>query len=498
MFNSLKDSRKRWWILFVVQFSNLIASIDSTIVNVSLPTIATETKARLGTAQWVITGYLLTVMMGLLVAGRLADVRGKKLIFNLGFVLFTVGSVLCGAAPDCRWLIAARVLQAIGAASLLANANAILTDAFEGTERGIALGLNSTIVAVGYALGYVLGGVLTEHFGWRSIFYVNAPLGAAAVALCHIVLDDDVRPRNESDAVAFDWKGALLSCIGLGGLLYGADRIGEYASIDRTNVIIISIGAAAFFLFVRSQLVVKHPLVHLELFKLQNVSIGLGCLFCFTATLASCSFVFPFYLQGVLGLSASETGLVMAPYSLALCVVAPVAGWLTARMHPGWMSASGFLVGATVCLVYSRLGCASSFWWVAAGQFGLGLSGATFLSPNRIMVLSSVPAEDLGVASALIQGIRFFGLSIGAMGASLIFENMLGSYGGMHTLLESPAAMSAADIAFIRGLDFLFPVMAMLLILGAFACAWNARHPEAISLERKPAVHRENGVRAAG
>ena len=477
MAGSVKDSKSRWWILFVVQLSNLIASIDTTIVNVSLPAISEETHADLLLAQWVITGYLLTVMMGLLIAGRLADLFGRKKIFVWGFIVFTAGSLMCGLAPDCRWLIAARIIQALGAASLLANANAILTATFQGAERGFALGLNSTIVAGGYALGYVLGGFFTQYLGWRSIFTVNVPFGIVAVWFCRSILPADPPRVREAGRGRFDWKGAVLSCISLGCLLYGAERLGGHSNGSAQDLSVLVAGFGIFVIFVASQLTTEHPLMHLELFRLQNVSIGLGCLFCFTATLASTSFVFPFYLKGILNLSASQTGLVLAPYSLALCVLGPLTGWLTARIHPGWMSASGFLVGAVVCTIYSQLSKDSSYWWIAAGQFGLGLAGASFLSPNRVVVLSSVPERNLGEASALIQCVRFLGLSFGTMLASLVFERLLGPFGGVRELIGG-GAQGTATPAFLQGLQVLFPVTAVFLILGVLACAWNALNPD--------------------
>ena len=206
------------------------------------------------------------------------------------------------------------------------------------------------------------------------------------------------------------------------------------------DLFILCAGLALFVLFVFSQLRIENPLLHLQLFKMQDVSVGLGCLFCFTATLAATTFVFPFYLKGVLGLSPSQTGLALAPYSLALCTLGPLTGWLTAKMHPGWMSGSGFLVGAVVCTVYSQLGVDSSFLWISIGQFGLGLAGAAFLAPNRVVVLSSVPQQNLGEASALIQCVRFFGLSSGTMMASLIFESLLGPFGGVRGADWSPKA----------------------------------------------------------
>ena len=479
-----KYSSTHWWILVTVQLSNLVSSIDATIVNVSLPSISEETHADLMLAQWVITSYLLTVMMGLLIAGRMADVLGRKRVFVGGFIIFTAGSLMCGAAPDCRWLIGARIIQALGAASLLANANAILTVTFEGAARGFALGLNSTIVAGGYSLGYVLGGLLTQYFGWRSVFYVNAPLGIAAVWLCATLLPPDRPSEREESLPGADWRGAALSCLSLGCLLFGAERLGGSAGWGGKDLFILCAGLALFVLFIHSQLRAENPLLHVQLFKLRAVSVGLGCLFCFTATLAATTFVFPFYLKGILGLSPSRTGLALAPYSIALCTLGPFTGWLTTRMRPGWMSAAGFLAGAVACTTYSRLGGDSSFLWISMGQFGLGLAGAAFLAPNRVVVLSSVPQQNLGEASALLQCVRFFGLSVGTMMASLLFESLLGPFGGVRRLIGVRGPSLPARHAFLSGVHLLFPVTAVLLVLGAVACAWNTLYPVARHVER--------------
>jgi EmrB/QacA subfamily drug resistance transporter len=472
-----KQFRARWWILLVVQLSCLVASIDSTIVNVSLPIIARETHAGLGLAQWVISGYLLTVMMGMLIAGRLADILGRNKVFLSGFIIFTAGSLFCAAAPNCRWLVAARIIQALGAAGLFANSDAILSATFEGSQKGFALGLSSSIVAVGYALGYVLGGLLTQYMSWRSIFYVNLPLGCAGVWLCKAFLPPDPLSGRKDSLYFFDWKGALLSSIGLGCLVLGADGIVVHG-LDARELLILLGGLGLLLFFISGQLSIKEPFLHLKLFEIQNVSVGLGCLFFFTATLASTSFVFPFYLQGILKLSGSQTGLALAPYSLALCCFAPLTGWLSARLRPGWMSASGFVVGVLVCVMYSRIAADSSFLWVALGQFGLGLSGAAFLSPNRVVVLSSVPQHSLGEASALIQSVRFLGLSAGTMMASLVFEFLLKPFGGLRAIVETAGAKPTETAPFVNGLHILFPVTALLLALGALASAWNALYPD--------------------
>jgi len=470
-FNLLKG---KWWLLVVIQFSNLIASIDSTIVNISLPTIAEDFGTPIATAQWVVTAYLICIMAGMLVAGRMADIFGRERVFAWGYILFTLASLLCGMAVNCEFLILSRILQAFGGSILLANASALLTRYFDGEARGVALGLNSTIVAVGYALGYILGGFITQYAGWRMVFLVNVPVGVLATIFCYRVLPPPKESGAPKHIPRFDWAGAGLSSVGLGGLLLGLEMLQKKGRLDSMLVAILVGSAVATALFVVWQLKTRDPLLHLEMFKYRSVSTGLTCLFMFAGAIGACNFVFPFYLQGILGKTSAEAGGLLLPYSISLCVLAPLTGWLSVKMKASWLSFCGFLLGALVMLSYLTLTGSSSGWWIAVGQFALGVAGATFLSPNRVVILSTVPDQLLGVASALIQSCRFLALSVGTLFASFALEFLLKDFGGSKVLFQSDTPSVGVSEAFLSGMDRIFGVLVGCLLLGAMICLFNA------------------------
>ncbi len=472
---SISGPSKRWWILAVVQFSNLLSAIDSSIVNIAIPSISKDTGAGLELTHWVVTAYLITTTVSLLITGRLADIFGRTRIFGAGFILFTAASGLCGIATDCYWLIGGRVLQAIGAASLLANGSAILTETFEGGERGLALGLNSTAVAAGYALGYVAGGVLVQYAGWRSIFFVNLPIGIISMWLCLKVLKADA--MSDGPRPSFDLIGAILIILSVGPLLFVFDSVGAKHHIDNLDTALFLIGAVSLVLFIYFQSRCKSPLIDMSLFRIRAFGMGFFCLILFVQVFASISFVLPFYLQGVLKLNASQAGFIMSPYSIIMCFAAPITGWLSAKISAARLATGGFATGIAVTLLYASLGQNDSWWWVVLGQFIMGVAAATFLAPNRVSMLSSVPNENLGIANGLQQSARFLALAIGTTIASIFIENMLSPLGGIQKFFSAGGGNTLIMTAFQSAQFKTFMLMTALLVFGTFVSALNAITP---------------------
>lgn len=454
-----------WLIVAIAQSANLLAALDATIVNVAMPSIAQSTGSSLHLAGWVITSYTLSLTVTLLIMARLGDMLGRTLLFSFGFALFTVGSALCSLSPGIGMLIAARSIQGIGAASLLANGNALISEYTEGKARGIALGLNSTVVNGGYSLGYVIGGLIVNYADWRWIFTINIPIGIGALLVCLRLFPFlQQNHSTKSQLKMFDSQGALFSslAIGLCFFSFGEEGGAGAATVPRIAMAVGALAALAFFL--RRQFRAPYPLMHLGLFRNAGFTIGIFTLFLFTQVIASCSFLFPFYLQGVQGVSPRDVGFILAPYSVMMCIVAPLTGAWSIRMNPGWLASCGFLLAMTVTAFYSFFSDVTPIWWLVAGQFGLGLAAALFLAPNRVSIMSSVVPNHLGTASALMQVMRFFGLSVGTMLSSNIIGPMLASHGGLKAL--SGGKESAVN-AFLSGQHIIFMAMSFLLLFGA-------------------------------
>jgi EmrB/QacA subfamily drug resistance transporter len=224
MFDNLKNKANyRWYVLATVSVGTFMSTLDSSIVNVALPTISGSLHSQLSTLQWVVTSYLLTISSLLPVFGRTADLLGRKKIYSLGFLIFTLGSILCGLATNIWFLVGTRVLQAIGASMLMANSAAIITATFPSEERGKALGLTGTVVALGSLTGPALGGLLIGFLNWRAIFYINLPIGIIGFLAARWILPvDEIRKGQES----FDFTGALAFTAGMVCLLLGINRCG--------------------------------------------------------------------------------------------------------------------------------------------------------------------------------------------------------------------------------------------------------------------------------
>ncbi len=453
----------------VAQLANLLAAIDATIVNVAMPTIAKNLGAPLHLVGWVITSYTLALTITLLVMARLGDILGRARLFSFGFALFTFGSALCALTTGIEMLIVSRLIQGVGAASLLANGNALIAEYTEGKARGFALGLNSTVVNSGYSLGYIIGGLLVSLADWRWIFTINIPIGIIAQIICMRALPS-VRKQDCQGTPfmqRFDVQGAVYSSLALGLCFFSFGHEGGGSGTVLVRIALAAGGVCALVLFLRRQRNASHPLLNLGLFRGAGFSVGIFTLFLYTQVFASCSFLFPFYLQGVQGVNPRDVGFMLAPYSIVMSVVAPLTGAWSVRLNPGKLAAGGFLLALAVIVFYSFFHATSPLWWLVAGQFFLGLAAALFLSPNRVAVMSSVSQEHLGTASGLMQVVRFLGLSVGTMVSSSVISGVLAPYGGLKGLPGVKGSSSQAVDAFIMGQRSIFIIMACLLFFGA-------------------------------
>src|SRR4030042_2697172 len=240
----------RWWVLGTVGIGIFMSTLDASIVNISLPTIMGYFKASLALSEWVILSYLLVITGLLLPLGRLADMMGRKKILRLGFMVFSLGSALCALSQNPPQLILFRSLQAVGAAMLMANSFAIITAVFPSTERGRALGINGTIVAIGFTVGPTLGGILASTLGWRSIFYVNVPVGILGTIMAAFVLKEHLVSSPLENKQSFDFLGAALIVTGLTALLLGL-TMGQEGDWGRPHVIVELAVAATTLALVR-------------------------------------------------------------------------------------------------------------------------------------------------------------------------------------------------------------------------------------------------------
>jgi EmrB/QacA subfamily drug resistance transporter len=409
----------RWLIFSVTVMGTFMAVLDSSIVNVALPLIAASFGVELTAVQWVVTAYLLVISSLLPLFGKIGDLYGRRRIYLLGFVIFTIGSLLCSLSSSIWFLVASRVLQAIGASMLMSNSPAIVSVTFPGKERGRVLGMNGTVVALASMAGPSLGGILVGLFNWQWIFYINLPIGIFAYLLGYYILP--VEEKHSSGT--FDFKGAALFAIGMTGLLVVLSEGQEWGWGSLGVFIITIVSVVILSIFVWHEGRVSHPMIDLTLFKrwpflAGNVSGLLSFMAMFTNNM-----LMPFYLHSVLLLTPTQIGLAITPFPLLMAFAAPVSGYLSEKVSPVILTSGGLGILMSGLLYLSTLNVQSTVWQVVIGQGIMGIGNGMFQSPNNNSVLSSVPASKVGLASGISALMRNVGMVSGTAVAVSVFES---------------------------------------------------------------------------
>lgn len=446
-----------------------MATLDASIVNISLPKISLSFHVPLsGTVEWVIIGYLIIIAGILLPLGRLADMVGRKLIWVLGLGLFTLSSALCGAAPSLLSLVAFRVLQGVGGAMIMAVSPAMVTSAFPSTERGRALGLNAAVVAIGTSTGPTLGGILTEAFSWRWIFYINVPIGIIGVIATLYLLKEPVRRRCGGQR--FDPLGAVLLACGLTCLMLGLS-FGEEAGWD-SWLILGLLGSALSLLtvFFTHEQRIDHPIVDLSLFRNRLFSAAMVSSLLSFLALFAVMFLMPFYLEELLALPTHQAGLVLTAVPLTISLIAPLSGWLSDRLGSRLLSSLGMAIGSVGLWFLSRLTPTSSFLDIIWPLVVTGFGQALFQAPNNNAIMGSVPEHRLGIAAGFLATVRVLGQGFSVALAGAIFTSLGGAKVGaiLHRQGITSAAAGQLQDTFIHAFHMALLTCMIIATVGVF------------------------------
>jgi len=463
------DENKKWWTLGAVAFGLFMIMLDNTIVNVALPAIEHSLHMSISSLEWIVTAYALTFAALLITGGKLGDMFGRRKMFIVGLVVFTLASLACGLAPSAGFLIGARAVQGIGAALMNPATLSIITATFPPKERGQAIGIWAGVSALALAIGPLLGGLIVDNINWHWIFYVNVPVGVVGIVVSYFFIKES---RDTSHEQSIDLPGLVTS----GGALLAL----SYALIEGNNhgwtspeILGLFVGAAVLLaVFIQLELRQRLPMLDLSLFKIGSfvganlvamlVSLGMFGVF----------FYISLYVQNVLGYSPTKAGAIFLPMTILIILVAPIAGKLSDRVGSRWLMGAGMSILGVSLLLYQRIGLHTGFWSLLPQLLLGGIGMALTMSPMTSAAMGSVPIDKAGVGSGVLNSFRQVGGSLGIalMGAILL------SY-------EHPAASAqVASQQFVDGLHAALLVSAVI----AFAAAAVA----IVLVRTKPAVER--------
>jgi EmrB/QacA subfamily drug resistance transporter len=398
--------------LLIAVLAGFLTPFDLSAVNIALPAIASEFSMDAVTLGWVATAYLLGSAVFLVPFGRIADIHGRKKIFSAGLMVFTFASFVMVFSVSPAMIISLRVIQGMGAALIFGTAVAILTSVTPPHERGKALGIYTTAVYLGLALGPFFGGFLTTNFGWRSIFFVNVPVGILVLAIIVTKLEGEwADARGES----FDFSGALLYGFGLVCVMYGFSRLP-----DTAGMLLVAVGTVVLAVFVWWESRTQSPLINLSLFLKNRVFAfsSLAAFINYSATF-SVTFFLSFYLQYIKGFSPAVAGTILITQPVIQAAFSSYAGRISDRIEPGRIASAGMAMTAGGLFLLSLISADTSLVFLIGTLVLLGLGFAFFSSPNTNAIMSSVTKPYYGVASGTLGTMRLVGQML-SMGIAMV------------------------------------------------------------------------------
>ena len=404
------DENRKWWTLAAVSFGLFMIMLDNTVVNVALPSIRNDLGISISELEWVVNAYALTFGVLLLTGGKLADLLGRRAVFIAGLVVFTGASLWCGLADGAASLIAARTVQGVGAAMMNPATLSIITATFPARQRGTAIGIWAGVSALALAIGPLVGGLLTEHAGWNWIFFINLPVGVIGVLAARAFIDES---RDTSHEQRLDLPGLVTSGVGLFALTYALIETNSHAWGSTRIVTLLAIAAVALVGFVVIELRQRLPILDLSLFRNPGFSGANATMALVGFAMFGVFFYNSLFLQNILGYSAVETGAAFLPMTVLVIVVAPIAGKAADRIGPRWLMGGGMSLLAGSLLLFSTLDAGSSFGNLLPGLLIAGLGMAITMAPTTAAAMSSVPVDQAGVGSAVINSMRQVGGSLG-------------------------------------------------------------------------------------
>lgn len=472
------DSRHRTIILFIVITMTFMATLDSSIVSVSLPILSSKLNVSLSSIEWIVVSYSIVICSTLLFFGRLGDIIGKSKVFLAGTIIFTLASLLCGICNSFIFLTICRFLQGIGASAYMANNHGIITELFPKESRGKALGILITAVAMGNLFGPSLGGIILSTLNWNMIFFINVPIG-----IIIFLFGIKVLPNSKKNHERMDKVGAILQFCGT-TLLFGPLILAQQVGLFNPYILIALLLSIIFIiLFLKLEKKQTQPLLDLEIFQNMDFSLNLICALASFICIAASSILIPFYLQNTLKLTPIQGGIFMMLSPLILAMFSPIFGSLSDKIKSEKVICIGLLVLSIGFFLMSRLSEHSTIVFCAIFVSIIAIGQALFQPANNALIMSTCPKNKLGIVGSVNSLIRNLGQLIGvALSTTSLYSFMTQKIG-----YEVCDYINNRDDIFVYGMSKVYLILVSICLLGTILTAfilYNTKKKVTVALKK--------------
>ena len=443
----MSDQRIKWIICLIVIMGNFIGMLDSSTIQLALYPIAKGLDITLSQVQWVIIAYMLVLTVFLPFFGKVGDIFPKNKVYSVGFLIFGIGALMCSFSPNFVSLIICRCVEALGGSIMLANAPAIIVTLFRGKDRGKALGINGSLVAVGGLSGPAIGGALIHFFNWRALF-----IPAIIVSLFGTIMSYNLVPKNVNTKIfKFDFKGFIYFSISLFALLLAISE-GHSWGWKSLKIILLGILTLIFGgLFYLRDKKINYPMINFNMFRIKTFTFGNIAIMTAYITMFTNAILLPLFLQKLMNYNAFITGLLILPYSLASCIVAPFAGSYAGKYGSKILTRIGPSIYIISLMIFMTFDTDTSVFMIIFASILMGIGNGCFQSPSNTAILTSVNKCEIGIASGILSLARNLGNILGVAITITLFEHFRNSF---NCLSSEIAFLNAYHTTMIFGIIF--------------------------------------------
>ncbi|MDP4095069.1 MAG: MFS transporter [Bacillota bacterium] len=471
----MKRIEYKWIALSCTTLGALFSVLSGSTLIIALPAIMKDLHAGMDVIMWTVMIYMLVLTILVPAIGRVADMIGRKKLYISGFIVFTIGSVLCGISANGIQLLLFRFIQSIGGSLLVANSTPIVADAFPKNELGKAMGINGMVISVASVIGPILGGAFI-NIGWRYIFFINIPIGLIGTIWAGLQLKElDVLPEKQK----FDWRGTITFTLGMTSLLLGL-TFGSFYGWTEIYIVLLFASAVVFtVLFLLVEMKSEQPMLDLNLFKTRILAFAFSSNLLNGIARGAITFLLVFFFQGIKGIDPVIAGILLAPFAVSMMIVAPISGWLSDRIGSRILSSLGLLISAIGLLGMVRISANTSIVELSVWMFIAGLGSGMFFSPNTSAIMGAVPVERRGIAAGVRTMMNNAGSVISIALAMVIISSSIdpkalqGLFAGTQVGSEGIAVGN-----FISGLRTAFAISFVISLIAAFISYLRGPEPK--------------------